>query len=77
MNISNFALGAILSQPGEDDLLRPIKCHSHKFFLAKINYEIHNKELLAILMLLNSGIICFKDNMKLLCIQTTKTCNIS
>jgi hypothetical protein len=29
------------------------------------------------LMLLNSGIICFKDNMKLLCIQTTKTCNIS
>jgi len=45
---SDFALGAILSQPDKDKCLHPIAFHSQKFSVAKINYEIHDKELLAI-----------------------------
>jgi hypothetical protein len=45
---SDFALGAILSQPDKDKCLHPIVFHSRKFSAAEINYEIHDKELLAI-----------------------------
>ena len=45
---SDFALGAVLSQPGEDERLHPVAFHSRKFTAAEINYEIHDKELLAI-----------------------------
>ena len=45
---SDFALGAVLSQSGEDGLLHPIAYHSRKFTAAEINYEIYDKELLAI-----------------------------
>ena len=45
---SDFALGAILSQTGEDERLHPVAFHSRKFSAAEINYEIHDKELLAI-----------------------------
>jgi hypothetical protein len=45
---SDFALGAVLSQYGEDSLLHPVAFHSRKFTAAEINYEIHDKELLAI-----------------------------
>ena len=45
---SDFALGAVLSQIGEDNLLHPVAFHSRKFSAAKINYEIHDKELLVI-----------------------------
>jgi len=45
---SNFALGAILSQLDKDGRLHPIAFHSRKFTAAEINYEIHDKELLAI-----------------------------
>ena len=47
-NASDFALGAVLSQPSEDRRLHPIAFHSQKFTAAEINYEIHDKELLAI-----------------------------
>ena len=47
-NTSNYALGAILSQKRNDERLRPIAFHSWKFTATKINYEIHDKELLAI-----------------------------
>jgi len=47
-NASNFALGAMLSQPGENGKLHPIAFHSKKFNATKINYEIYDKELLAI-----------------------------
>ena len=46
---SNFALGSILSQQGDNEKLHPVAFHSHKFDAAEINYEIHDKELLAIL----------------------------
>jgi hypothetical protein len=42
---SEFALGAILSQPDKDGRLHPIAFHSRKFIAAEINYEIHDKEL--------------------------------
>ena len=45
---SDFALGAVLSQMGIDDKFHPIAFHSRKFLAAEINYEIHNKKLLAI-----------------------------
>jgi hypothetical protein len=50
---SDFTLGGILSQTAEDRKLYPNAFHSRKFSLAEINYEIHNKELLAI-------VDCFK-----------------
>ena len=45
---SDFALGSILSQQGDDEKLHLVAFHSRKFDAAKINYEIHDKELLAI-----------------------------
>jgi len=48
MDASEFALGAILSQPREDKLLHLVGFHPCKFFPTKINYEIHDKEVLAI-----------------------------
>jgi len=45
---SDFALGAILSQRDDDNRLHPNVFHSRKFTPAEINYEIHGKELLAI-----------------------------
>ena len=43
---SDFALGSILSQPGEDGHLHPVAFHSRKFNVAEINYEVRDKELL-------------------------------
>ena len=45
---SDFALGSVLSQTGDDGQLHPVAFHSRKFEAAEINYEIHDKELLAI-----------------------------
>jgi hypothetical protein len=47
-NASNFALNVVFSQPKEDNLFHLVGFHSCKFSLAEINYEIHDKELLAI-----------------------------
>jgi hypothetical protein len=50
---SDFALGGTLSQVSDDKKLHPNAFHSRKFSPAEINYEIHDKELLAI-------VDCFK-----------------
>jgi hypothetical protein len=42
-------LGSILSQYGEDGRLHPIAYRSRKFPTVEIIYEIHDKELLAII----------------------------
>jgi len=47
-DVLDFALGAILSQRNEEGRLHPVAFHSRKFQPAEINYEIHDKELLAI-----------------------------
>jgi hypothetical protein len=45
---SDFALGGTLSHIAKDKKLHPNAFHSRKVSPAEINYEIHNKELLAI-----------------------------
>ena len=45
---SGFAIGAILSQKGNDDLLHPVAFYSRKMTPAERNYEIYDKELLAV-----------------------------
>jgi hypothetical protein len=49
MDSFDFALGAILSQIKKYNFLHPIGFCFHKFFPTKINYEIHDKEILAIM----------------------------
>jgi len=44
----DFAIGAVLSQRDEEGRLHPVAFHSRKFQPAEINYEIHDKEVLAI-----------------------------
>jgi hypothetical protein len=46
---SDYALGAVLSQKDESGVLRPVGFYSRKFSSAEINYEIYDKELLAII----------------------------
>ena len=45
---SNFALRSVLSQTGDDERLHLVAFHSRKFEATEMNYEIHDKELLAI-----------------------------
>jgi hypothetical protein len=45
---SDFALGAVLSQRDNENRLHSVDFHSRKFQPAEINYEIYDKELLAI-----------------------------
>jgi hypothetical protein len=45
---SDYALEAILLQNREDKQLHPVAFYFRKFTTVKINYEIHDKELLAI-----------------------------
>jgi len=45
---SDFALGGVLSQKDDEGKLHPVAFHSRKLMPAEINYEIHDKELLAI-----------------------------
>ena len=45
---SDFAIGAVLSQRDNEKRLHPVAFHSRKFQPAEINYDIHDKELLAI-----------------------------
>jgi hypothetical protein len=48
-NVSDFALGSVLSQYGKNRQLHPIAYRSRKFSAADINYEIYDNELLAII----------------------------
>ena len=45
---SEFALGAALSQLCEDERWHPVAFHSRKFAPAEVNYDIHDKEMTAI-----------------------------
>jgi len=45
---SDFAISAVLSQRDEKERLHPVAFHSRKFQPVEINYEIHDKNLLAI-----------------------------
>ena len=45
---SDYAFASILLQPDTENLLHPVAYYSRKFTPAEINYEIHDKELLAV-----------------------------
>jgi hypothetical protein len=47
-NASDYALAAILSIYSDDGEIHPIAFHSHTFSTSELNYDTHNKELLAI-----------------------------
>ena len=47
-NASDYALTAILSIVNEDNEVHPVAFHSRTFTAAELNYDTHDKELLAI-----------------------------
>jgi len=47
-NASDYALAAILSIMTKDNEIHPVAFHSRTFSTLKLNYDVHNKELLAI-----------------------------
>ena len=49
IDVSNFALGVVLSQFRHGEKLHSVAFHSRKFNAVEINYKIHDKELLAIM----------------------------
>jgi hypothetical protein len=82
---SDFALGSALSQTTEDKKLHPNAFHSRKFSPAEINYEIHDKELLAIVDCFKAWrrylegalhmVLVFTDHKNLEYFMTTKVLN--
>jgi hypothetical protein len=48
-DVSDFTLGAILSQSGIDGLLHLVVFYSRKLTSAEINYQVYDKELLVII----------------------------
>jgi hypothetical protein len=46
---SDYAMGAVLSQRFEDGNLHPVAFISKKFLPAELNYQIYDKEMLAII----------------------------
>ena len=48
MDASDKATETCLSQPNGDGKLQPVAFYSRKFTPAELNYDIHNKELMAI-----------------------------
>lgn len=47
---SDYAIGACLSQPDENEKLHPVAFYSRRMSLAELNYDIHDKALLAIVV---------------------------
>ena len=54
VDISDFAMGGVLSMKYEDEKWRPVTYISKLLNEAKRNYEIHNKEMLAIIWCLEA-----------------------
>lgn len=52
VNASNFATGGVLSQKGDDGLWHPIAYWSETMNVPERNYEIYNKEFMAIVQAL-------------------------
>lgn len=82
---SDFVLGAVLSQADTQGVLHPVEFQSRKFSPQEINYEIHDKELLAIidaftvwrhyLVGAQHPINVFTDHQNLRYFMTTRTLN--
>ena len=82
---SDRAIGACLSQPDEQGKLRPVAFHSRKFTPPELNYDIHDKELLAVVDAFQAWrvylegakhqVMVYTDHKNLLAFTTTKTLN--
>jgi hypothetical protein len=48
-NASDYATGAILSQTATDGKLHPVACYLKSLMLAEKDYDIFNKEMLAVI----------------------------
>lgn len=83
---SDFALGAVLSQRNPTtNALHPVAFHSRKFSPAEINYDVHDKELLAIIdafkvwrqyvISTNTPVTVYTDHRNLQFFMTSKTLN--
>ncbi|SAL94817.1 hypothetical protein, partial, partial [Absidia glauca] len=82
---SDYAIGAVLSQKSADDQLHPIAYFSRKLTSSEINYEIYDKELLAIidslsywrhlLIATNDPVLIYSDHKNLEYFTTTKRLN--
>ena len=82
---SDFALGAVLSQEQSDGKLHPVAFYSRKFIPAEINYEIYDKELLAIVASFEQWrnylygakhkVVVYTDHKNLLYYTTTRRLN--
>ena len=82
---SDFGLGAVLSQLCEDEKCHPVAFHIRKFSPAEINYDVHDKEMAAIvaalkeweymLMSVDDHILVYTDHKNLEYFNTTKTLN--
>ena len=82
---SDYALGCILTQQGEDGKWRPVFYHSRKFSGAELNYDVHDKELLGVidafeqwevhLVGLPHQIEVYTDHQNLTSFMTTKKLN--
>ncbi len=55
VNASNYAIGGILAQLGADKQWHPVAYISKSLLDLKRNYNIHNKEVLAIIQALESS----------------------
>ena len=47
-NASDYAIGACLTQKGNDDKMRTVAYYARKMTGPELNYDIHDKKLLAI-----------------------------
>ena len=82
---SDFALGAVLSQFCEDEKWHPVAFHSRKFAPAEVNYDVHDKEMMAIvaafreweymLRSVEDQIVVYTDHKNLEYFNTTKILN--
>jgi hypothetical protein len=50
---SDYTIGAVCSQPNDANILHPLGYFSRKLKSTELNYDIHDKELLAIVDALN------------------------
>jgi len=81
----DFPLAAVLSLLSEDEKLHPVAFHTRKFSPAEINYDVHDKEMAAIvaafkewaymLMSVDDQILVYTDHKNLEYFNTTKTLN--
>jgi hypothetical protein len=84
-DMSDFTLGAILSQQDEDGWLYPIAFHSRQFQAVEINHDIHDKELLTVVDSFNfwrryldgvlKPVMVYSDHQNLKYFTTTKVLN--